>query len=62
MFEIQAVAVWHQEVTKLKLSDNRGFYYCIWEQQCNTGSKIKNGSTLYMIRGLSESGAKKFVK
>ncbi len=27
MFEIKAVAVCHQAVTKLKLSDNRGFYY-----------------------------------
>jgi hypothetical protein len=27
MFEKQAVAVCHQAVTKLKLSDNRGFYY-----------------------------------
>ncbi len=57
MFEIQAVAVCHQAVTKLKLSDNRG-----WEQRCNTGSKIKNGYTLYIIRGLSEIGTKKFIK
>jgi hypothetical protein len=27
MFEKQASAVCHQAVTKLKLSDNRGFYY-----------------------------------
>jgi hypothetical protein len=27
MFKKRAVAVWHQAVTELKLSDNRGFYY-----------------------------------
>jgi hypothetical protein len=62
MFEKQAIAVCHQAVTKLKLSDNRGFYYSIWEQRCNTGSKIKNGYTLYVIRGLSEIGTKKFME
>ncbi len=62
MFEILAVAVCHQAVTKLKLSDNRGFYYTVWEHRCNTGSKINNGYTLYVIRGLSEIGTKKFMK
>jgi hypothetical protein len=27
MLKMQAVVVWHQAVTKIKLSDNRGFYY-----------------------------------
>jgi hypothetical protein len=27
MIKTWAVAVWHQAVTDLKLSDNRGFYY-----------------------------------
>jgi hypothetical protein len=31
-------------------------------QQCNTGSKIKNGYTLYVINGLSETVTKKFKK
>jgi hypothetical protein len=31
-------------------------------QQCNTGSKIKNGYTSYVISGLSETVAKKFKK
>ncbi len=25
-----------------------------WEQRCNTGSKIKNGYTLYVFKGISE--------
>ncbi len=29
-------------------------------QRCNTGSKIKNGYTLYVINGLSETVTKKF--
>ncbi len=36
--------------------------FTIWEQRCNTGSKIKNGYTLYVIRGLSEIVTKKFMK
>jgi hypothetical protein len=31
-------------------------------QQCNTGSKTKNGYTLYIISGLSETVTKKFKK
>ncbi len=31
-------------------------------QRCNTGSKIKNGYTLYIISGLSETVTKKFKK
>jgi hypothetical protein len=27
MFKMQDVAVWHQAVTKLKLGDNREFYF-----------------------------------
>ncbi len=36
--------------------------FTIREQRCNTGYKIKNGYTLYVIRGLSEIGTKKFMK
>ena len=31
-------------------------------QRCNTGSKIKNGYTFYVISGLSETVTKKFKK
>jgi hypothetical protein len=61
MFKIQAVALWHQAVTKLKLSDNRGFTLRRMER-CNTGSNIKNGYTLYVISGLTETVMKQFKK
>jgi hypothetical protein len=63
MFKIRAVAVWHQAITKLKLGDNRGFFFTIRrKERCNTGPKIKNGYTLDVISGLSETVMKKFKK
>jgi hypothetical protein len=61
MFKTRAVAVWHQAVTELKLSDNHGVTIRRM-QRCNTGSKIKNGYTFYVIGGLSEIVTKKFKK
>jgi hypothetical protein len=61
MFKKWAVAVWHQAVTELKLSDTADFTIRRM-QRCNTGSKVKNGYTFYVISGLSETVTKKFKK